>query len=340
MLIVLTLIYLCIVRLQFHYRRYCQRRVLEIWTPLIEEGLQDKEVLIPKLPFRDSPYFLELWIEKRLYSSRDEAEKLDLLAGKAGLDAAIERILMPPFFGLLPRKIWLIDLALLATQYIHTEAILKQVNLLAESSNQYIAVKACSCLAILKVPGYDRAIIRALFRFPGKTSYFSTHISRAGGSEVFKVLAPFLDKLPEYTLLNFLSLADKSKDKTLLPLLEKRLGTSRNNNEIAALLRVIGSLGDVEQRDLVVPLLKSDNFFVKAQALKALGELGKIEDLGIIYPYLSDTQWWVRYRAARAILVLCEKDRDIVEKMRSKLTNKKALAMWNHVVAEQDWCLT
>jgi hypothetical protein len=339
-MILITLVYLVIVRLQFLYERNRERKVYETWSAIIKAWLKDEKVTIPVVPFRDAPYFLELWLERRIYCNKQDAEKLDLLAAEVELDVAIERILRPPFFGILPRKIWLMDLALLASQWIYSEGILRQVHLLSESSNQYIAVKACSCLAILKASGYEKAVIRTLFRFPRKTSFYSTHLSRVGGAEIFKILAPFLDKLPDYTVLNFISLADNSKDKTLLPFLEMRLKKSSNANESGALLRVIGNLGNKDQRELVLPFIKSENVFLKARALEALGNLGRVEDIGIILRYLSDPQWWVRYRAARAILALSNNDSGIMEMAKSKLSSQLALEILNHAEAEQEWCLT
>lgn len=313
---------------------------MEVWGPTFQAIRDKKPYNIPQTRRRQRAYLLQAWVDQRQYCSVSNAARLDNLAFQVKLDETILSILKPSRFGLLPPKIWLETIALRAAQWIDTEEIREQVLRTSESYVQSLAVSACACLLKLQVPGWDRAVVKTLLRFPAETTYFSNQIGKEGGGELLKTFAPFLDSLPTSTVMNFLALAEQSRDKSLLPLLESRLEVASRSKEIAALLRIIGRLGGHPQRKLVSKFLDDDNIYIKIQAIKALGRVGKIKDIGLLIPCLSHPEWWVRYRAALSLISLCGEHSEIVDKIRDGVDDKYARDILIHAAAESEWCLT
>jgi hypothetical protein len=314
--------------------------VLEIWGPTFQAIRDEKPYNIPQNRRINKAYLLLAWVDQRQYCSASTAVRLENLAFQIKLDEIILNILKPSRFGLLPQIIWLETIALRAAQWIDTEEIRKQVLRTSESHVQSVAVSACACLLKLRVPGWDRAVVKTLLRFPAETTYFSNQIGKEGGGELLKTFAPFLDNLPASTVMNFLTLAEQSKDKSLLPLLESRLEVATRDKEIAALLRIIGRLGGNPQRKLVSNFIDDDNIYIKVQAIKALGRIGRIKDIRLLIPCLSHPEWWVRYRAARSLISLCGDHSEIVDKIRNGVEDKYARDILVHAAAESEWCLT
>lgn len=334
------MIYLVVARFIFIYTSWRKANVREVWEKVLRDSHDANILNQAHLPARNQMYFFELWVENRLYCDKRKAQWLDQLALNIDLEQVVNKILQPGLIGLLPKKIWLLNLALTSAQWFDSESVRRYVFNLAESENQYIAVRACTCLVKLRARGYQKAVIRTLFRFPKNTAYFSSQIGKTGGVEIFKIVSPFLDKLPPNTVLNFLLLASNSTDKTLLPLLKHRLEISDNDREIAGSLNMIGRTGGKDERVLVLPFLNHLNIEVQINALKAITNIGNEEDLGLMIGYLSNKEWWVRYWAAHAIFQLSGNNREVVKKISSRLSEEHAKEILQHAVAESDWCMT
>ncbi|UCD37265.1 MAG: HEAT repeat domain-containing protein [Fidelibacterota bacterium] len=69
----------------------------------------------------------------------------------------------------------------------------------------------------------------------------------------------------------------------------------------AAILRLLGKVGRPEHLQNVRPLVKSDDFVVRAQALRVLGELGGASELEILKRGLEDESPWTTIQAARGL---------------------------------------
>lgn len=321
-------------------QKYRMRKTLEVWGPVFQAIRFNEPYQIPKTRRRRGGYLLQAWIEQREYCSPENAVRLENLAFQIKLDQIILGILKPSRFGLLPPKIWLETLAISAAQWIDTEEIRVQILRTSESHVQSLAVSACASLLKLKVPGWEKAVVKTLLRFPKETTYFSNQIGKEGGGDLLKTFAPFLGNLPTNTVMNFIALAEQSNDRTLIPLLENRIAIATRGYEVAALLRTIGRLGGKKQRELVISYLKHPETFIQLQAIKALGRLGRIKDIEYLIPFLSHDDWWLRYRAARSILRLSGEHREIAEKIRDGIEDKYARDILVHTIAETEWCLT
>lgn len=340
LLIAITFFYLTLIRIRFLIRKSRQGKIRARWATTFTAARKRAKYRVPHIGSSDRKYLLELWIEQRAHCSADDAARLDKLAFNARLDKSIETILGPSLFGLLPRQVWQQDLALTAAQWIDTPSIRKLVMRMTNNRIEYLAVKACACLVALKAKGYQRAVIKTLFRFPDESSHFATQLSKMGGAEILKTLEPFLSKLPTYTVTNFLSLAEQSSDITLLPLLVKRLKVCTNYAEAAALLRSIGRLGGSEQRSSILPYLNHSNVFLKIQALKAIGKIGVQQDVALVTPFLSHPEWWVRYRSALAIIELINHERGVIDSLKESLDDVYAKDILTHAWAETEWHMT
>lgn len=339
--IAVTLVYLIVFRLNYLFARYRRRRVESEWSEVFRYLRKGEEP--PKLPALargEKAYFLEFWLENRHMAPKKFAEVLDTLAMRLNLDRTICQILSPGKLEILPSKVWLQGIAISAIEYINTEDTRTTLLEMAESENTYIVAQACSSLAKLRVRGYEREIIQTLFRFPADAPEIFARVSQAGGSDVLHIMQPFLDRLPQHTIMNFISLAEESKDESLLNVLLYRLRRTKNEEEIAALLRTIGRFSNKNLRDAVVPFMSHPRTYIRIQAAKALGRVGIKDDIHLLIPLLSDPDWWMRYRAARAIVKLSNLDWEYLDDLRSTLHDSFARDIIKHAYEEMDWCWT
>ena len=81
------------------------------------------------------------------------------------------------------------------------------------------------------------------------------------------------------------------------------IGVKEEDPEVlVTVIKALGSLGLPRSVPLLINLLKSDNWVIRAQAAKSLGLLRINEALPYLVERLSDENWWVRYNAGNAIL--------------------------------------
>ena len=339
--IALTLSYLIFLRIAHLVDSRWEQATREEWDPILRglrEGHQPEE--LPTISRQQRKIFLEIWLRQRENADGLYAEALDTLARRVDMEAMLLAILRPGRMEFVPRLVWLQAVAISAAVFVRSAEVDRQIMEMTESENEYLAVQACACLARLKVPGFERKIISIMFRFPGEAPDIFDKVSVAGGADVLHVMQAFLPRLPRHTVMNFISLAEKSGDASLLPVLQNRLAVSRNEEEIAALLRTIGRLGDTTQREVILPYLQHPRTFVRIQAAKAMGRIGLPEDRDLLLPLLRDPDWWLRYRAARAIIKLSKFDSGKIEELRAREKDRYASEILKHAQHELEWHLT
>lgn len=340
-LIAVTLIYLIFLRLTHLVESRREQATLRKWEPILKrlrEGREPDE--LPTISRQRRKIFLEMWLRQRESATSAYAEALDGLAQRVNMKAMLLAILRPGNLEFLPRLVWLQAVAISAAIYVRSTEVNRLVMEMADSENEYLAVQACACLAQLKVPGFERKIISIMFRFPGEAPGIFDKVSVAGGADVLHVMQAFLPRLPRHTVMNFISLAEKSGDASLLPVLQNRLANSGNEEEIAALLRTIGRLGDTAQREVILPYLQHTRTFVRIQAAKAVGRVGKPADRDLLMPLLRDPDWWLRYRAARAIIKLSNFNSEDIDRLRDAEQDRYANEILLHAQHELEWHLT
>ncbi len=337
---VLTIIYLLLIRAGFLLRRYQHRSMVDEWSPVFRQLRKELEPAnYPPISRAQKRLFLETWLKERRHASATFASALDALAGRLALGNSVLDILRPGAFDFLPRQVWLQSTALEVAVFINNKAIRQEIVNLSESEDEAVAVQACSCMARLKMKGHERKIIALMFRFPGRITGIFDQLAAAGGASVLHTVRPFLSRLPENTVINFIQFTEMSGDSGLLPVIEERLAGDTSDEEKAALLRALGALGDIAQRKLCIPFLKHEKAFVRIQAATSLGEIGIEEDIELLKPLLWDQGWWVRYRSAQAILQLLNFDEENFEKLRDEQEDQYAREILVHAYEEHAWHL-
>jgi hypothetical protein len=339
-LVTLTFVYIALARITFHLKRRHRLKVEAIWSPVFRAISAGASTGPPKAQRGDGALVLEIWIENRSVSSGQQADALDAAARTIGLDDTICKILTPHAFALGERPVWLQILAITAAQWLPSPDVLARLWRTLESRNRFLVLNACTTLVRLQAEDFEKAIIKTLFRFPDQVPAMTTQVGAAGGAAILHVLQPFLGRLPAYTLANFIALAERSDDKTLLPLIEDKLDSCRDDEEAGALLRAIGNLGTTEQRPTVIPFLTHQTAFLRIQAVKALGRIGDESDIARLVPLLTDKNWWLRQRAAEAVFNLCDQDPEFLEALIAAQDDPFAVDILRHVIAEKGWCLT
>ena len=321
-----------------NYQQHQRSRVSEQWSPVLNAVSSGISHTTPPVVRSERIYLLELWVEFRKLAHEEEGKRLDRFGQQLELEEAIKDILRPSLFSVSAKPVWQQNIALTAVKWLHSESLMRYVYEAAESDNLHVAVSACFCLTQLRAPEYEQEVVSLLFRFPEHSAYIATELSHAGSSEILQLMEPFIDDMPSSMATNFISLADKSCDKELLPLLIRRLSKSEDGREIAILVRSLGRIGNGFHRNLVAHYLKDQRYYVRIQAIKALGRIGRSGDTRLLIPFLSDREWWARYRAARAIIRLLKRDADAVEHLRQSLDDRYARDILSHAFSEMNWC--
>ncbi len=339
--LIVTVCYLVSLRLSFLLSRYRLRLIEQQWITvfnLLRKG--EEPASYPALSRAQKKSFLEYWLNERRHASENYAAALDALAKRLALQQAVLAILRTGPFDFLPSRIWQQAVATECAAFMDSADIQRELFLLSESDDEFIALQACVSLARLRATGYEKRVIALLFRFPARMAGIFDRLARAGTSSVLHIVRPFLPRLPSNVVLNFIQLSEDSGDPELLPMLIERLHSSPGNEETAALLRTIGHLGSQSERGVLLPYIKSDSAYVRLQAAKALGNIGLHEDIEVLMPLLWDLDWWVRYRAARSIICLMDNDHEEFEALRKSQADVFAQEILTHAKEELKWHLT
>lgn len=328
-----SIVLLSFARMLFHFRRLRENRIESIWTPIFE-GVSTER---PPLERYQWAHVLHMWVKLRSQSDASHSEQLEKIAREIGLDKAVFTILTPRGYSIFSRPVWLRSLAITAAQWLPDARIVSSLWGALASNDRNIALRACTSLVSLKAEGFEKAVIKTLFRFPEQAPAITAEIGAVGGGEILHILAPFLDRLPNYTIANFIALAERSTDKSLLPLIIEKLHQYRNSEEAGSLLRAIGNLGGHEERGEVIPFLNHEIPFLRIQAAKALGRIGDLSDIFLITPLLSDKSWWFRYRAAEAIVQLGGQNHAYLQQLINNEDDPTVADILRHVISEQNW---
>ena len=340
LIVILAVIYITLLR-GFQLIESARRdRIRARWKPVFSRLRAGEAVTSLPLTVAEYPYIMEMWDEECAVAGRELRERLVQLGLQIGLDEAIWHVLRPNRMHLYRRKVWLQSLAIKLACHINTELTREALRLKVDSSDYFLAARACTILLTINAPGCERDVIQILFRFPDHTPFITTQLGEAGGARVLLLLEPFLDLLPAYAEQNFVSLLERSDDPDLLPLLKTRLTTTDSTEEQAAIIRALGRIGDRSASSQIIPFLNSDISYLRVQACNALGSLGTVAERVLLIPLLADRDWWVRYRAAMAYVSLSPESRMQLQSLVNDLPDRYSRDIMNHALVERDWCLT
>jgi hypothetical protein len=339
--LLVTVLYLIVLRLSFLISRFRLDLIETEWNEVFKYLRRGEEPAdYPGLSRAQKTSFLEFWLNERRHADARYGAALDALAQRLALHRTVVDILHVGPFQFLPSRIWLQSIATESAAFMDRPEVRRQLFLLSESDDEFIALQACVSLARLRAPGHEKRLIALLFKFPARVAGIFDSLAKAGSASVLHIVRPFLPRLPSNVVLNFIQLSEESGDPELLPMLIERLQSKPSNEETAALLRAIGTLGSHTERTVVLPYLKNESAYVRLQSAKALGYIGLHEDIEVLMPLLWDIDWWVRYRAARSIIRLMDFDQEELETLREQQADVYAQEILTHAFEEMKWYMT
>lgn len=315
-------------------------RVAENWSPIFNAARHHIPISTPDMPASEAPFVLELWTEHRGISDDSLGERFLELALEVGLDKSIVKLLDEDPWN--PGKVpaWQRTLAMRAGRWIDTPQVRRMLHHMTRADSQALAIQACETLLQLGDRDCLKQVLSLLLSNPNHAPTITSRLGNAGGAMVIKAIDPFIELLPRNVFSNFMEVLERSKDRSLMPILRDRLAKPGNDEEIASLLKAVARLGSSNERDLVIPFLSNPQTFVRIQATRALTRIGLPQDRELLIPLLSDPEWWLRYRAAQAFVALCKGDKELVEIVRDSVTDRFARDILDHAFMEQGWFRT
>lgn len=266
------------------------------WEPVLYARMSGDAAPLPPLAPSERLLFLSLWLHLLGYVRDQAAAALVQTARELGLPQYALRLLE----GGSP---WKRIIGMRAVAALRLESACD--TLLAKVMENRPRSSLTAVRALLQIdPERGFAGLEHLLNRQQWSPDAMVEIVRAGGSQTVQKLAALVRSAPPGRARQMVRLIELLEDRTALPTLRERLASSRNEEEIAAILHCLGRLGHGEDRDTALAFLEHESWLIRMQAAYALGAFGLAQDIGRLAPLLRDRNWWVRYRAAQSLLRL------------------------------------
>jgi HEAT repeat protein len=291
------------------------------WEPVLYARMAGDAAPLPPLAASERLPFLNMWLHLLGYVRDQAADALVQTAHELGLPQYALRLLEhgSPWKRLIAMR------AVAALRLNEACDALAAKALQNQARSSHAAVRA-----LLQIdPERGFAALEYVLDQQEWSPSAMVGIVQAGGSRTVQKLAALVQSAPPGRAKQLVRLIELLEDQAALPALRERLASSRDEEEIAAILHCLGKIGRGEDRELALACLEHASWLVRMQAAYALGAIGLQQDLGRLAPLLRDRQWWVRYRSAQSLLRLagtaaiagmreCESDpyaRDMLERV-------------------------
>jgi HEAT repeat protein len=273
-----------------------KERLRERWEPVFHGRIAGDEEALPRLGKSERLMFLGLWAHQLGYV-RDEAARAVVEVGRdVGIAAFVLRLLHSPYD-------WKRVVAMQAAGLLRLDEARETLISKLAPSRPRSSMAAVSALLLIDL---QRGLqgLEQLLRYPRWPLVAMLSIVRSAGPQAIGTLSAMtLSALPGRAK-EIAQLIELTGDASALPALRERLQFSRDDEEIASIIRAIGRLGGAEDHPTILALTAHSSWIVRMQSACALGLLGGTEDHGRLLMLLRDPVWWVRYRAAQALLIL------------------------------------
>ncbi len=322
--IALLLLFSMVTRIwrEFGKRRrdwFCAR-----WEPVLHARMSGDAAPLPSLAPSERLLFLSLWLHLLGYVRDQAADALVLTARELGLPQYVLRLLESG-------SPWRRVVAIRAVAALRLESA--GDTLLAKVMENRPRSSLAAARALLQIdPERGFAGLGYLLDHQQWSPGAMVEIVRAGGSQTVQKLAALVRSAPPGRAKQVVRLIELLEDQTALPTLRERLASSRDEEEIAAILHCLGKIGHGEDRATALAFLEHGSWLIRMQAAYALGAFGLAQDLGRLAPLVRDRHWWVRYRAAQSLLRLA--GAAAVATMRESESDPYARDMLERVLAE------
>jgi HEAT repeat protein len=160
----------------------------------------------------------------------------------------------------------------------------------------------------------------------------ATLLRHAGAEAVAPPLNALLTSVPADDQLRLLPLLRFAESPNAGSVLYRLIESSEDPRVLSAALR---QLHGPESLPRVRALAHHADALVRSAAAVALARVGSTADRPLLAALMSDRDWWVRYRAAQAQLRLPGGDASVIAALRQALTDRYAIDMLDHVLAER-----
>ena len=316
------------IRLVLRQRR--ERRWTAAWQPLLAECIYGVPETLPQLPPALRYHFLKLWNYHHQSLVGSARANLEALAGAMGLPEIARGMLRQS--DLRRRLMAVVTLGRLRdrTQWHELRALVADPSpmLSLAAARALLDIDAQATLAwlvgvmatredwplarvvaMLKEAGPDRATL------PLVAAVESAAAAGGGSRQVVRLLR----------------MMEVAHTERITPAVGRILRASPDAEVVSAGLRLIQDPRDL---DLVRRFADHAAWFVRVSAVKVLGRIGEADDRQLLVRLLGDTHWWVRYHAAQSLLALPFTRVEDLEKIRASLPDRFAADMLGQAIAE------
>jgi hypothetical protein len=264
------------------------------WEPVLHARMSGDMASLPKLLHRERLSFLALWLHVLGYVRDEAAAAVVAVASELRLASYVVRLLGS-------RSDWKRAIAVQAAGILRLDEA--RGLLVSQVEERHLRSSLAAVRALLSIdPDKGLEGLEQLLRRPGWPAGGLHDLVKTAGPRADRLLSSLvLSALPGRAT-QLVRLIELTGDVSALPALRERLGFSRDEEEVAALVHALGRLGRPEDRAAITSLVLHPHWLVRMQAACALGTLGDQEDLTRLVTLLRDRVWWVRYRAAQSML--------------------------------------
>lgn len=302
---------------------------LKKWRPILLDNLYSIPTSLTAVPKRDTTSFLLLWNHLQEILKEDARDRLAILARSLEIDKVAIKMLAS-------RKTSKCLLALSVLGNLRKEQAWDKIEKFVNNKNMLLSLTALNALAKINPTRAVQIIIDFMVKQDNWPDYKIANILYEIGSKTFSepLAKAILSTNPEKQarLLTFMRFANGT---VAVPIARKLLKESSDTEVISACLNLLGLLSDIRDARLIKDFIKHPASPVRIRAVSALGNIADDQELHVLEECLSDSEWWVRYRAAQAISTLPSMNRDLMEIIKKRQTDRFAVDILNYVISEK-----
>lgn len=296
------------------------------WKMILLATPDDDAGVIPPLPTRDVPGFLEVWNEVHEPLHGGTTPHLARVARESGLEEHLhKRLAHGGFHSHL--------VAIIATGHVQSSESFHRVEKFIDDKNPIVSL--CAARALMQIDptrAVSMFVPQIVRRSDWSQGSVATILQEVGADTVSRELSEATlqanaDIAPR--LIRFLA---SVSPEAAAPIIRKTLLSSLDERLISTCLQVMSNPDDL---DCVRPLLAHPRWHVRMQAAVTLGRIGVPGDEQRLSAILSDGQWWVRYRAAQALMKLSFVNSEDMRRIQQAQTDGFARDIIKHVLAEK-----
>lgn len=317
-------------RISLLFRNTGKRRLIDTWSPILEACAgQEFPEAVPGLREKDIESFLGLWLNYYETADENSREMLALVAMQAGLPKYLEKGLKR---GAVRQKI----LFFYAIGALKDDSYWNDCLKGLQAENTFLSLSAARALLQLKPAQGINAVAEVLAsRQDWPSARASMILMEAGMDLVSQPIARQIEKAPVEELPRLLPYLEITTSEVALPILEKYLATSSNEDVLKACLNAIPKFSSFHDTDLLLKLLKHPKATIRSAAVLALSNFLTFREGVHVADLLGDPVPMVQYCAAQALLNLPAMTEAKLLELRTLLTEPNAVDVLTRVIDEK-----